>query len=380
MKRSTLLALATTAYLAVGAYTPTAHAVVPYTLIANANYSVLNTDVRLVPSVALTANRTITLPSAGATQVGTTGSPASGPGGATSLEIVDVFGNVGGANSCLVISAQSGETINGSTSSITFCSTYGRVVLIPLSGNAWLAQTYGPGQVEGTATNDNAQAGYIGEFISSGFCPGTTNTSTVTFASGTPMVVTWTSHGMTGACPLRITAQTTLPAGITNSTTTYWVVPSSITTNTFTLAASVANALGATAISSSTTGTGAQTGTSGQVGTTATTANVTGVTLSPGDWDCRATIAHVFNNTTNVTLYSGAISASSATLGTQGNELQTDIASVAGTITSNLGSDVKIGPGRISLSAATNYYLVYEDTFSAGIDNPFGELSCRRVR
>ena len=142
-------------------------AVDPSTSVGNANYTALSTDIRLVPTVALTANRTWTLPFAGATCIGQL-CPAS------AMEITDSQGNVGGANSCIIIAPASGDTINGSTSSITFCSTYGRVVLFPMTGTNWFAQILGPGQFAATTTSDNAQAGFIGEFVSASVISGAT--------------------------------------------------------------------------------------------------------------------------------------------------------------------------------------------------------------
>jgi hypothetical protein len=125
----------------------------PQTLVGNVNYTMLITDQTLVPIVALTANRTWTLPSAGAT--GITGA----------MNIIDSQGNVGGSNACIVIAPASGETINGSASSQTFCTTYGRVTIFPMTGTNWQLSVIGgaEGQTPGTNTNDNALAGNVGE-------------------------------------------------------------------------------------------------------------------------------------------------------------------------------------------------------------------------
>lgn len=356
-----------------------AWAVDPYTGMGNANYSALPTDVRIVINAALTANRTLTLSSAGATCVGQGLNPPYSPNSCgDTFQVIDSQGNVGGANSCVVIAPQSGETINGSTSSITFCSTYGSVRLYPLTGSGWLAVTYGPGQTQGTATNDNAQPGYVGEVQTSGVCPGTGTTATVTITIASPGVITWTGHGLTGACPIQLTTSGSLPTGLTASTT-YWVVPSSITTNTFTLATSLANALAGTAINTSGSQSGTQTGTAGQPLTTATPANITAVSLTPGDWDCRATTSRVLGASTSVTKLQTSIGSTSVTLGTQGSDLTTFLQTAAN-VMGALGEDQHTGPGRISLSATTTEYLVVSDTFTVSTDAAFGSLTCRRVR
>jgi len=126
--------------------------VAPQTLVGNVNYTMLNTDSTLVPVVALTANRTWTLPYAGGTNIN------------GAIQIIDSQGNIGGSNSCIIVAPQSGDTINGSSNSITFCGTYGRLTIFPMTGTNWSYTAIGAaGQTPGTATNDNAAAGNIGE-------------------------------------------------------------------------------------------------------------------------------------------------------------------------------------------------------------------------
>lgn len=115
-------------------------AAVSNTPVGNANYQILNTDLRLVASVALTQNRTWTLPYAGTM-------------GNNSIDIIDPQGNIGGANSCVVIAPQSGDTINGSTGSTTVCSIFGRFTLTPVTGSNW-ATAFNGSQV--ITTNVNA--------------------------------------------------------------------------------------------------------------------------------------------------------------------------------------------------------------------------------
>lgn len=357
-----LLALA----LALGLASP-ALAVTNNTAIGNANYTALNTDAVIIPSVALTANRTITLPYAG-----TTATPGT-------LQVMDSQGNVGGANSCLVIAPSSGDTINGSSSSITFCSTYGRVILFPLTGTNWRAEIYGPGQVSGTTTNDNAQAGFVGEVISSGFCASTASTATVTITIAAPGVFTDTAHGITGACPVVFTnSGGGLPTGITSGTT-YWVVPSSITTNTYSVATTVALALAGTGVTTTGSSTGTQTRTSGSTLTTATPANITGVALTAGDWDCRATVFRVLGASTSVTKLQAAINPTTATITAQGNDSSTFL-TIAANVMGATGTDSKVGPARFSLAATTNEFLVANDTFSVSTNVAGGNIACRRFR
>jgi hypothetical protein len=85
-------------------------------------------------------------------------------------------------------------------------------------------------------------------------------TTTVTITIAAPGVVTWTSHGLSTGTPVVFTTTGALPTGITAGTTYYAVV---ITTSTFQIASSVANAIAATPTVITTSGTqsGTHTGT-----------------------------------------------------------------------------------------------------------------------
>lgn len=153
--RKLLLALALSSALVAPA-----SAVVTTTLMGNVAYTALPTDQRIYLSTAFTASRTITLPAAGATCIGQTCPPFT-------LEIYDPAGTaINGANT-LVISPATGDTINGSTSSITITGigAGGRIVLVPVTGTNWIMTLQGTGQILGTTTNDNACTGCVGEFF-----------------------------------------------------------------------------------------------------------------------------------------------------------------------------------------------------------------------
>lgn len=96
-------------------------AVVTSTLVNNAAYTILGTDVRVVTGpTAFTASRTWTLPDAGQTCIGQNCQPA-----AQALVLLD-NGNAISLAFPLVIAPASGNTINGSSAPIT-------IVLIPLA-------------------------------------------------------------------------------------------------------------------------------------------------------------------------------------------------------------------------------------------------------
>lgn len=86
--------------------------------------------------------------------------------------------------------------------------------------------------------------------------------STVTITIASPAVVTWTAHGFSNSSPQPLVFSTSgaLPTGITAGTV-YWTIPASVTTNTFEVATSVANANLGTAVDTSGSQSGTQTAT-----------------------------------------------------------------------------------------------------------------------
>lgn len=97
-------------------------------------------------------------------------------------------------------------------------------------------------------------------------------TATVTITIASPGVITWAAHGLTANAPVYFVTTGALPTGLTAAAvpagtlapntysanpTLYYVVGSSITTNTFQVATSIANAIAGTAVNTS----GSQSGT-----------------------------------------------------------------------------------------------------------------------
>lgn len=109
---------------------PAAWAVLTSVLIGDANLSVNVNTSNLITSVAFTAARTVTLPSAGGTCVGQTCGNA--------LQIFDTANAVTSTNT-LTIAPASGETINGNAANLILNAAGVRVVLIPTSGSNWQA-------------------------------------------------------------------------------------------------------------------------------------------------------------------------------------------------------------------------------------------------
>lgn len=331
-----------------------AFAVTTGTPVGDAAYTVLATDVRLYTTTTFTAGRTWTLPYAGATCVGQTCTPPS-----TTLEVIDVAGALS-QQFQLTIAPQSGDTINGNAANLIISGAGTRVVLTPTSGSNWQATVFGDYQTTGT-------------------CTAPASTATVTITIAVPGVFTDTAHGFTGACPVVFTnSGGGLPTGITSGTT-YYITPSSITTNTYSVSTTVALALAGTSVTTTGSSTGTQTRTSGAPLTTATGADISGLSLSQGLWECRAKIGRTLGASTSVTKLVGGISATTATaatIGTTGSTVTMTAANVMGAA----GTDSTIGPDRISLTATTNRFLVALDTFTVSTNIAYGSLTCDRVR
>src|SRR5215467_10543406 len=141
-----------------------------------------------------------------------------------------------------------------------------------------------PGQQPGTATNDNACAGCVGEFLS---VVASNSTGTATFTNATPTVVTvasWAGGINTNAPNANCTPDATkcvqpvcftnsggaLPTGIVvcDATHQYYIDPASYGVagaGTFKIALTVANAIAGTDVAASSTGSGTQTALSGMV-------------------------------------------------------------------------------------------------------------------
>lgn len=112
--------------------------------------------------------------------------------------------------------------------------------------------------------------------------------------------------------------------------------------------------------------------------TSATTANVTSVSLTAGDWDCRGEVTF---NPAGATVQSseiGAIGTTTATLPTipGGGAYSALNVSVA----AGVGSSFSVGAVRESLASTTTVYLLAQSTFTISTNAAYGFLGCRRAR
>lgn len=242
--------------------------------------------------------------------------------------------------------------------------------------------TINPTAIVGVTTNSNAPAGDVGEYLVSA-CGVQNTTVTITIAS--PAVVTWTAHGFSNTlphqdtCPITFSTTGALPTGITAGTT-YWIDPASITTNTFKIATSVANALAGTDV----TTTGTQSGTQSAVATVAITNGnsftVTGLNTTAGDWDCNTVLVDNPAGSTVVTLLTAAVSQTNNTLPSllTGNNAPA-YGNTAGSSTGT-GRVASSSTGRYLNSTTTPTYAIVNAAFTVSTDAGWGNMRCRRMR
>lgn len=164
-----------------------AWAVTTATLVNNAAYTILPTDQRVVTGpTAFTASRTWTLPDGGQTCIGQTCS-------ATALTIID-SGSAISVAFPLVIAPASGNTINGSSSSVTVTATGARLTLFPLTSANWALSFDPPVQtsVGGTAPTVFNTGGALFPAVTSGNDSTAVNTETYISEIYVPVATTLT--------------------------------------------------------------------------------------------------------------------------------------------------------------------------------------------
>jgi len=109
--------------------------------------------------------------------------------------------------------------------------------------------------------------------------------------------------------------------------------------------------------------------------TTATTASITSISLTAGDWEVWGTGAFAFTGATAGYLQCG-ISTSAGTFLTTRYNTQVTPVSAIGTITNSY----QIPRNRFQLTGTTTIYLLHYATFTAGSVGAFGVISARRIR
>lgn len=109
--------------------------------------------------------------------------------------------------------------------------------------------------------------------------------------------------------------------------------------------------------------------------TTATSANVTSISLTAGDWDVEGIVNYSMTGATTANFSSGSNS-TSATLGGENTFVYTPFAAAG--LSDQLGEVIPVR--RFSLSGTTTIYLIGNATFSVGSASAYGLIRARRVR
>jgi len=222
---------------------------------------------------------------------------------------------------------------------------------------------------------------YPGQYVEVN-CPTATSGASVSFTNATPTVGTWASPpwsasasiGTVWTCPITITANP--PTGLSSSTN-YWITPINLTTGTFYVSTSPANALAGTY--AATTGTSSTANlTSTLALTTATGLSVIGVSLPPGDWDCMGSLFYVPATSTSVTNLQQGISQTANTIGVLGTYTDLETAANVFTGTNDPVFTTPYVRQSLSTAAGTPVYLVSDATFTVAALTATGHLHCRK--
>lgn len=112
--------------------------------------------------------------------------------------------------------------------------------------------------------------------------------------------------------------------------------------------------------------------------TTATTANMTSIALTAGDWDVTGVIALKFGATTSYTNLSGGINTVSATMPAVEKTFDYETSAIVPTA----GADMAwpLPTVRMSLAATTTVFATVNCTFTVSTLSTYGILRARRVR
>jgi hypothetical protein len=284
--------------------------------------------------------------------------------------------------SCLVSVAFAQNVRTPTTSP---CTAFGTTSGTCAQGND--SRFYAAGQIPGTATNDGASAGNVGEYVVSGASAANNigfGATTVTITIASPAVVSWTSNPYynstaTGnGCASLVVFGTSgsLPTGLTAGTNYYVTCDATFTASAFHVSSSVANAIAGTAINTSGSQSGTQTASNIYSATSGTAADFGGMSLSAGDWDVTGIVRFGVAATTSITALKSEISTGSAISGTGYAVYQWETAAEVP------GAPIQapMSTERVSLSATTTVFCGETATFTVSTFTYSGLCRARRVR
>lgn len=241
------------------------------------------------------------------------------------------------------------------------------------------------GQLPGTATNDNASAGNVGEYVSCVTPANDVAAATITVTIATPAVVTWPSNpyigsfttGTNWAAPVVFTTTGALPTGLVAGTV-YYVVGSTVSGNNFSLATTVANAFAGTYIATTGSQSGVQTGTPGVPFTSGVAINFCALNLTAGDWDVTSNGLFSTTSTTSLNQVLSSISLVSNTLDRTADRFSEN--NIPATVIGTTYQNSSVNPVRFSIASTTTLFGVSRGQFSVSTLVGWGALRARRTR
>lgn len=241
-----------------------------------------------------------------------------------------------------------------------------------------------PGQVPGTTTNDSASAGNVGEIIAAiGGIAVSNGAVTISNGGGTvPGVITDSATCATAA----LTGCIGVGSVISLTTSGSLPTPLAINTNYYVLAAGfipgtsyeVATSPFGTAINTSSAGSGTQTRAGSTVAVaTGTPTTVAAVSLTAGQWSCVGTARTAYSSATftSTNWWIGPTNNSATGYIPEANS---NVPFIGTIVTEAISRN--LGPISLKLASTTPYYLIADDSFSAGSIAQQGSLICTRTR
>lgn len=233
--------------------------------------------------------------------------------------------------------------------------------------------------IEGTGTNDAANAGFVGEYLSNVASDNTT--ATVTISVATPSVITWTGHGQQALTPVYFSTTGALPTGLT-AFTSYYITAGAVTANTFQLSTTMALAIAGTSIATSGTQSGVHTIHMGAILVSGTSTDILGLQLPAGDYDVEAAYWPVYGGATSVTAFNAWLSTSAASVLPTHSQALLQAAGITNTMAAIVQpvNTTRTGTLRVSLALAGMVVLAGSATYTVSSVSLFGFIRARRAR
>ncbi len=328
---------------------------------------------------ATTLNNTVAAGSA--INAASLGATTAGTVAATTLN------NTTAAGSAVTVATLNNSTAAGSALNAASLGaiTPGSVAATTVNASGLITPTSAIG-IAGTVTNDEAQAGSIGEYLSCAMTTvGATGTTATVVGDSVSKVITATAHGLVvGQAVVLTNSGGALPTGI--GAGNLYVTAGTVTANTFGVSDTLAHALaGTNGIAPSGAGTGTQTvhGYCSFV-TSTTTYDICGINLPAGDYDVDAYIFPGMAASVSYTNWefwiaqAGASAAPTTAAQVLSQGYTTALSAVASVVLTSQWATA--GTTRVKLASAGIIALAGRATFTVGTLSPQALLRARRVR